>query len=177
MQLTGLHKFIFLFWRRPRIPHNTGIALIRLSSWLSDPECCFEWPCLMFLDSLPVHLPDVTTVSQSLWLVCMKSLIKIIEFVIKACLCLFWSGTANFQFKYRNLLKWLCNCELHALVCVNVIYSMYVTTPNVHISVGKETKSKFTTSGAKNSGVPNETLSFSRGLYLKRDEEKKSLEP
>lgn len=52
---------------------------------------------------------------------------------------------------------------------------MYVTTPNVHISVGKETKSKFTTSGAKNSGVPNETLSFSRGLYLKRDKEKSHL--
>lgn len=43
---------------------------------------------------------------------------------------------------------------------------MYVTTPRVHISVGKETKSKLTTSGARNSGVPNETLSFSRGLYL-----------
>ncbi len=45
MKLTGLHKFIFLFWRRPRILYNTGIALIRLSSWLSDPECCFLWPC------------------------------------------------------------------------------------------------------------------------------------
>lgn len=45
-------------------------------------------------------------------------------------------------------------------------YSMYVTTPRVHISVGKETKSKLTTSGARNSGVPNETRSFSRGLYL-----------
>ncbi len=63
----------------------------------------------------------------------------------------------------------------YTLWCVNVIYSMYVTTPNVHISVGKETKSKFTTSGAKNSGVPNETLSLSRGLYLKRDEEKSHL--
>lgn len=112
MKLTGLHKFLFLFWRRPKLLHNTGIALIRLSSWL---------------------------------------------------------------FQYRNLLNWLCNCELHALVCVNVIYSMYVTTPKVHISVGKETKSKFTTSGAKNSGVPNETLSFSRGLYLKRDKEKSHL--
>lgn len=47
-----------------------------------------------------------------------------------------------------------------------VTYSIYVTTPRVHISVGKETKSKLTTSGARNSGVPTETLSFSRGLYL-----------
>lgn len=54
---------------------------------------------------------------------------------------------------------------------LNGTYSIYVTTPNVHMSVGKETKSKFTTSGAKNSGVPNETLSFSLGLYLEMGEQ------
>lgn len=62
---------------------------------------------------------------------------------------------------------WLEN-EFTYCSCVCSTYSMYVTTPRVHMSVGKETKSKFTTSGARNSGVPNETLSFSRGLYLWR---------
>lgn len=52
-----------------------------------------------------------------------------------------------------------------------ITYSIYVTTPKVHMSVGNETKSKFTTSGDKNSGVPKETLSFSLGLYLEMEEQ------
>lgn len=77
---------------------------------------------------------------------------------------------------YSNVLNWLNwnkkNKKKTGLTytrvrkCICVTYSMYVTTPRVHISVGKETKSKLTTSGARNSGVPNETRSFSRGLYL-----------
>lgn len=67
----------------------------------------------------------------------------------------------------------ISTCELYRYMFaqLNVTYSIYVTTPKVHMSVGKETKSKFTTSGAKNSGVPNETLSFSLGLYLEVDKE------
>lgn len=89
-----------------------------------------------------------------------KSLIKIIEFAIKACLCL----NSHIDICLNDYA--IAN---YVFLCVNATYSMYVTTPKVHMSVGKETKSKFTTSGAKNSGVPKETLSFSRGLYLKRD--------